>query len=139
MSSGNEKSTPSRMRWLLLGGIAVFVVAFSLLENLVGPESTPSDTEAAAGEWAPAPPELRRLEDGQIEIRHDFFRRSSYRMGDKEEEQALFDCLAKGIEETFGGGTRGWDRERVRSETQRIQNECMDLPIPPEPPGLEED
>ena len=136
MSSGNEKSPAARMRWLLLGSVAVFVVAFSLLESLVG---TPSDTEAAAGAWSPAPPELRRLEDGQIEIRYDFFRRSSFRLGNKEEEKILFDCLAKGIEETFGEGVHGWDRERVRSETQRIQNECVGLPTLPELPALEAD
>ncbi len=129
----------TRMRWLLVGGVAVFVVAFSLLESLVGTESRPSATEAAAGTWSPAPPEVRRLEDGQIEIRHDFFRRSSYRLRNKVEEQALFDCLAQGIEETFGEGIRGWERERVRSETQRIQNECVGVHSPPEPPGLEQD
>lgn len=142
MSSGNEKLTPARKRWLLFGGIAVFVVAFSLLESLVGTDSTPSEPEADEGTWAPEPPEVRRLEDGEIEIRHDFFRRSSYRMADKKEEQLLFDCLEKGIEETFGEGTTGWDRERVRSETRRIQNHCVGLPaVPtvPEPPRLEED
>ena len=127
-----------RKWWLLFGGIAVFVVAFSLLERLVGTDPTPA-AAATDEEWAPAPPELRRLDDGQIEIRHDFFRRSSFRMGDKEEQQVLFDCLQQGIDKTFGGGTQGWDRARVRRETQRIQNECVGMPDLPRLPRLGED
>ena len=56
----------------------------------------------------------------------------------EDEEKALFDCLEQGIEQTFADGTAGWKGERVRRETQRIQNECMGLPgtpAPPRPPG----
>ncbi len=133
------RSSSARKWGLLIGGIVVFVVAFGLLESLVRPEPTPGstaadDTNAAA---SPAPPELRMLDDGAIEIRHDFFRRSTIRLGNKEDEQALYDCLAQGIEQTFADGTEGWNRARVRDEAYRIQDECMsslsDIPVPPRP------
>ena len=83
-------------------------------------------------------PELRRLDDGGIEIRYDFFRRSTIRLGDADDETALFDCLEQGIEQTFGSGIEDWERERVRDETQRIQDECVSefhgVPVPPRPP-----
>ena len=142
MDSESERSSSARKWWLLVGGIVVFVVAFGLLESLVRTEPTPSEegsTPAVAADatLSPAPPELRRLDDGAIEIRHDFFRRSTIRLGNEEDEKALFDCLAQGIEQTFGDGTEGWDRARVLRETQRIQDECMSLhrkPVPPRPP-----
>jgi hypothetical protein len=143
MDSESERSSSARNWWLLAGGFVVFVVAFGLLESLVRTEptaskegSTPDEDAAAAS--SPAPPTLRRLDDGAIEIRHDFFRRSTIRLGTEDQEQALFDCLAQGIEQTFGDGTEGWSRERVRRETQRIQDDCLssflDLPAPPRPP-----
>ena len=128
------------MKWgLLLGGIVVFVVAISLLETLVRTEPTPSENGSAIADAArsPAPPELRRLDDGAIEIRHDFFHRSTIRLGNEEEERALFDCLAQGLEQKFGDGTEGWDHAGVRHETKLIQDQCLglhrqeaDLPLP---------
>ena len=146
MDSERKGSSSARKWWLLIGTIVVFVVAFDLLEKLVRPEPTPSGegstvAEGAGAAASPAPPRLRRLDDGAIEIRHDFFRRSTIRLGDEDDEKALFDCLAQGIEQTFGEGTEGWTRERVRSETQRIQDECLGsthgIPVPPRPPRPE--
>ena len=137
MDPESERSSSTRKWWLLVGGIVVFVVAFSLLESLVRTEPTPSEKGSMpAAAPSPAPPELRRLDDGAIEIRHDFFRRSTIRLGNEDKEKALFDCLTQGIEQTFGDGTVGWDRGRVRRETQRIRDECLglhDIPIPPRP------
>jgi hypothetical protein len=143
MDSESARSSSARNWWLLAGGFVVFVVAFGLLESLVRTEPTASKEGSTPGEEtdaapSPAPPKLRRLEDGAIEIRHDFFRRSTIRLGSEDQEKALFDCLAQGIEQTFGDGTAGWSRERVRRETQRIQDECLapfhDMPVPPRPP-----
>jgi hypothetical protein len=146
MDSESERSSSARKWWLLMGGIAAFVVAFSLLESLVRTESTTSEegstpAPTAAAAPSPPPPRLRRLDDGAIEIRHDFFRRTTIRLGNEDDATALFDCLAQGIEETFADGTEGWGRGRVKHETQRIQDECMGLPdVPvlprlPRPPG----
>lgn len=148
MEPESETSSSARKWWLLIGGIVVFVVAYSLLESLVGSEPTPSGNGSTPAEGAdaapsPAPPQVTRLADGAIEIRHDFFRRTTIRLGNEDDEKALLDCLARGIEETFGDGTAGWSRARVRRETQRIQDECMGLhgmPVPrlpplPSPPG----
>jgi hypothetical protein len=134
MDPESGRSSSAREWWLLIGGIVVFVVAFSLLENLVG-TSEKGSTPAEAVDAAPSstPPELRRLDDGAIEVRHDFFRRSTIRLGNEDDEKALFDCLEQGIEQTFGDGTEGWDRRRVRRETRRILDECMGLhgmPVP---------
>ena len=138
MDPESERSSSTRKWWLLVGGIVVFVVAFSLLESLVRTEPTPSEKGSMpAAAPSPAPPELRRLDDGAIEIRHDFFRRSTIRLGNRDDEKVLFDCLTQGIEQTFGNGTEGWDRGRVRRETQRIEDECMGVhrkPVPPRPP-----
>jgi hypothetical protein len=135
MDSENKKPSPSRKWWLLIGGIVVFVVAFDLLERFVPSEAGSAASEDAVVASGPAPPVVRRLDDGAIEIRHDFFRHSTIRLEDENDEIALFDCLAEGIERTFGEGTAGWTRTRVRSETQRIQDECLgsnrDLPVPP--------
>ena len=134
MDPESERSSSARKGWLLIGGIVAFLATYSLIESLVRTEPTPSPAAAAP---SPSPPELRRLEDGAIEIRHDFFRRSTIRLGNRDDEKVLFDCLAQGIEQTFGDGTEGWDRARVLRETQRIQDECMGLhrkPVPPRPP-----
>ena len=139
MDSQRERSTSARKWWLLVAGIVVIVVTLDLLESLVGTAPTPSEEGAApkvgvVAALSPAPPEVHRLDDGGIEIRHDFFRRTTIRLGNEDEEQALFDCLAQGIETTFGDGTEGWSRQRVRSETQHIQDKCLgsflDLPVP---------
>ena len=140
MNPERRKSFSARKWWLLIGGgVLLYVVVFSMLERLARPEGSPSEDgstpEAAAS--APAPPQLRRLADGAVEIRHDFFQRSTIRMGNEADEQALYDCLEQKIEETFGEGTEGWSRGRVKRETERIQNECMrlpGLPVPPESP-----
>ena len=142
MDPESERASSARKWWLLIGGIVAFLATFSLLESLVRTEPTPSEKGSAAAEDtdaapSPTPPELRRLDDGAIEIRHDFFRRSTIRLGNRDDEKVLFDCLTQGIEQTFGDGTEGWDRGRVRRETQRIQDECMGLhrkPVPPRPP-----
>jgi hypothetical protein len=143
MESESKRSSSARKWWLLAGGFVVFVVAFGLLESLVRTEPTPSEggstpAGGAVAALSPAPPLLRRLDDGAIEIRHDFFRRSTIRLSNEDDEQALFDCLAQGIEQTFGDGIEGWNRERVRRETERIQDECLgsfhDIPRPPRPP-----
>jgi hypothetical protein len=122
---------------MLVGGVGVFVVAFTLLESLVGTKPTGSTSaQDSIASTSPAPPEVLRPEGGGVEIRLDFFRRSRYRLGNEDQEQALFDCLTKKIEEKFAAGTEGWDHQRVRDETQRIQEECMDLqdiPVPPRP------
>ena len=140
MEPERQRSSSARKWWLLVGAVVAFVVLFQLLGNLVGTGSTRLDDRSTTADGSdpaprsPAPPELRRLEDGAIEIRHDFFRRSTIRLGNQKDEQALFDCLTRGIEESFGGGTAGWDRRRVRRETQRIQDECLGpahaIPIP---------
>jgi len=135
VDSESKTPFPARKWWLLIGGIVAFVVAFDLLERLVPSNEGPAAAEDAALVSSPAPPELRRLDDGAIEIRHDFFRHSTIRLSNEDDSQALFDCLAEGIEQTFGEGTAGWTRARVRSETQRVQDACLgsnlDLPVPP--------
>jgi hypothetical protein len=136
-----RRKPPFRKWWLLIAGIVVYLAVFSLLESLVRTDRATSDTDSTSADAAdaarsPAPPHVRRLEDGGIEIRHDFFRRSTIRLGNEEDEKALYDCLEREVEQTFGDGTEGWDRERVRRETQRIQNECLGLPGLPGPPGL---
>ncbi len=143
MDPERKRLSSTRKMWLLIGGIVVFVVVFDLLEKFISSEPTPPRDGSTPEKGAnivqpPALPELRRLDDGAIEIRHDFFRRSTIRLGNKDEQDALFDCLAHGIEQTFGEGTEGWRRARVRRETQRIQDECMgsslDMPVLPRPP-----
>ena len=131
----------SRGWWCLAGGVIVFVVAFSLLERLARDESTGSPsgpTASGEAEAGPPPPELIKRDDGGVEIRHDFFRRTTIRLSNEEDGKALFDCLTRSIEQTFGDGTEGWSRRRVRRETQRIQEACMasfhGLPVPPRPP-----
>ena len=89
--------------------------------------------------FAPAIPEVRRSDDGSIEIHHDYFRRTTIRLDDDESRQALFECLEKGIEATFGEGIEGWSRDRIQRETGRIQDECLkshgvSVPLP-SPPG----
>ena len=141
MDSERKGSSSARKWWLLIGGGVVFLVGFSLLENLVRKEPQPSTSaEDIHDPFSPAAPQLRRLDDGGIEISHDFFRRTTIRLGDEDTEQALFDCLAQGIEQTFGDGIEGWDRQRIRRETRRIQDECMGLhdvavPVPLPPAG----
>lgn len=128
-------TSSARKWWLLAGAFVVFLLLFGLVERFVGPgpSSSPrSQTEAAA----PAGPTVRRLEDGAIEIRSDFFRRTTIRLGDKDEEKELFDCLSRGIEGSFGNGqAEGWSGREVRSETKRIQDRCLgsvtDLPTLP--------
>ena len=87
---------------------------------------------------------MRRLDDGEVEIRHDMFRRSSFRFGSEEAEKALFDCLSRGIEESFADGqAEGWSGRQVRSETKGIQDDCLqsplELPVLPTPPPTSED
>ena len=139
----HRKSSSTRKWWLLIGGgVLLYIVVFNSIESFVRPEpsedgSTPGGADAST---APALPEVRMRDSGEVEIRHDFFRRSGYRTGSEATDRALFDCLTQGIEEAFGDGTEGWDRQGVRAETQRIQDECMGLPdipapLPPLPPG----
>ena len=147
MDAESERSFSARTWWLLIGGGVVFVVLFSLLESLVRPEPTPAvEGPKPVGEHSdvapsPKPPKLRWADDGAIEIRQGIFSQSRIRLDNEDAEKALFDCLAQGIEQTFGDGTEGWTRKRVKRETQRIQDECMaslldmpELPRPPQPP-----
>lgn len=144
MNGDKGRASSARKWWLLIGGIVVFVVGFSLIENLVRKEPRPSvSAEDTADVFSHAAPRLRRLDDGAIEIRHDLFRHTTIRLEDEEAGQALFDCLAQGIERTFGDGVEGWDGERIRRETRRIQDECMSLhgvsvPVPLPPAGAGE-
>lgn len=137
-----EEKRPSETRkwWLLAGGFVVFLVAFQLLEDVISPEpSQEADAEAAPSPApSPSPPELRRTDDGAIEIRHDLFRQTTIRLGDEEDSKALFDCLEQGFEQAFGEGTEGWTRDQVKREAERIQNACLGsahgLPVPPRRP-----
>ena len=114
------------------------VVAANRGDRRLRRDVRPAAAEGTDAAPSPAPPELRRVDERTIEIRHDFFHRSGYRPGSEEDTQALFDCLEQGIKETFEGGTEGWSRRRVREETQRIENECrnpvLPVPVPPRPP-----
>lgn len=144
MDEKSAKSSRARNWWLLAGGIVVLVVTFDLVERLVrtesGPDANgpPSAEDAAAAE-TPFRPEVRKLEDGGIEIRLDLFRRTTIRLANEADERELLDCLERGFEQAFGDGSAGWSRARVRRETQRIQEECtarfFDLPAPPRLPG----
>jgi len=135
----SERSSSARNRWWLVGGVVAFVVGFSLLERIV-PTPEPAESSRPAGEgtsWAPGPPQVIQHEDGGVEIRHDLFRRTTIRLGNEDDEQALFDCLEQGIAETFGPGSEDWDRTRVRRETQLIQDDCVrpfDVPVMPRLP-----
>jgi hypothetical protein len=111
------------------------VALFSLLERLAGTPSSVSTLEPGAP-TSPALPEVRMPEDGGVEIRHDFFRRTTIRLGSEEEDGALFECLTRGLEESFAAGTEGWGAQRVRDETRRVQEACMGargIPVPPRP------
>ena len=143
MDSEREKPASTRRWWLFLGGIVAFVVAFQLIESVFltdpsGSEEGAAPTEGAGGAPSPAPPEVRRLDNGAVEIRHDFFRRTTVRLGNDDDAKALFDCLTQGVEQTFGDGSESWSGSRKRRETNRIQDECMglvvDLPVPPQVP-----
>ena len=138
MSQSNGKSS-ARTWWLFVGALVVFVVGFTLLERLVRGDADPATSAEKGGDAAsPARPEVRRLEDGAVEIRHDFFRRTTIRLGDEEAGQALFDCLEQGFDEAFAEGTEGWTGARVRRETRRVQDACMGshgVPTVPRPPG----
>lgn len=142
MESESKTSSSARKWWLLAAALVAFVVVFDLLERLTRTEPGPSvdgssPVEDAGAARGPAPPEVLRLEDGAIEIRHDFFRRSTIRLEDEEDSDALFDCLTLGIEQTFGDGTAGWSHGDVMRETRRIQDAClgesMNLPLPLRP------
>jgi hypothetical protein len=130
-------TSSARGWWLLLGGFVVFVVLFSLLERLVGSESSVPTVEQGTGAaTSPALPVVRMPEDGGVEIRHDLLRRTRIRLESEEKDRALFDCLTRGLEETFASGTEGWDPQKVRDETRRVQEECMGaqgVPVPPRP------
>jgi hypothetical protein len=106
MDPEGKKLSSARNWWLLIGGFVVFVVAFSLLEHLVGTESTGSrPAQDATSLTSPASPEVRRLDDGAVEIRHDFFRRSTIRLGNEDEGQAVLRL----IRSRFGSSFRlGW-------------------------------
>jgi len=140
MNSEGKRPSAARKWWLLLAGIVVFAVSLTLLENLLGTESTPSeaDSEPLQPAAPPSPPELSWTDDGAIEITEKPFRPSTIRLQNEEKKQQLFDCLEQRLEETFGNGTEGWDRVGVWRETQRIKGECMDslrdIPVPPTPP-----
>jgi len=113
----------NRKWWLLIGAVVLFLVLFQLLEDRF--TTSPPDSAARDVEPSIHVPEVRRLDDGAVEIRHDLFRRTTIRMGDEDQEQALFECLEQEIEQTFGAGTEDWSRRRVRNETQRILDGCM--------------
>jgi hypothetical protein len=135
-----ERSSSTRKWWLLIGGIVVLIVAFDYLERLVRKEPLPSSVSDVDARTSPAPPQLRRLDDGAIEIRHDIFQRTTIRMDDEDAAEALFECLSQGINVTFGNGTEGLDRGHIRSETQRILKECggmpeVPMPLRPSPPA----
>ena len=134
-----ERRSPSSTRgwWLLIGGAVVVVVGLGWIEKRVRHESTPATQEETTRRlFSTAPPEVRRLDDGAIEIRHDYFRRTTIRLDNEQAAQALFECLEQGIERSFGDGIEEWDGERVRGETRRVLDECMRLhdvalPLPP--------
>ena len=140
MNPKNKRLSTARKWWLLLGGIVVFVVSLTLLENLFSTDPSPSEKPSAPPEQTapPSPPELRWTDDGAIELSEKPFRPSTIRLQNDEKKQELFNCLEQRIEETFGNGTEGWDRVGVWRETQRIKAECMDslrdIPVPAPPP-----
>jgi hypothetical protein len=133
---------PRRKWWLLIGGFVLLILSVDVLQRLIPskPRPKPNSTQHEPGHKAsPASPQVVRRNDGAVEIRHDLFRRSTTRLGNDKDEQALFECIEKGIEETFADGTEGWTRSRARDETERIRDECMTLihpalaPVPPRP------
>ncbi len=75
------------------------------------------------------------MDDGAIVIRHGRFRRTTFHLDNEEDAQALYDCLARGIEESFAQDTTGWTGARTRLETRRIRDACAQkidgLPSPP--------
>jgi hypothetical protein len=139
----DHKSFFSKRKWWLLigGGVLLYAVVFTLIENLVESESpTAADgsTPATGAGSSPALPEVGRRDDGAVEIRHDFFRRTTIRLETEEEEQALFECLEREIEQAFGDGTQGLSGRQIRDETRLLQDRCMGLrgvPPVPDPPG----
>jgi len=118
-----------RKWWLLIGAILVYLLAFDWLERLVRNEPASSEQNPGAAQRiatsSPRRPEVRRLDDGAVEIRHDFFRRTTIRLGDEDSQDTLFNCLEKGFEERFVGRTEDWDGERVRRETRTVRNACL--------------
>lgn len=118
--------------WLLICAVVVYLAGFSLLEKITPAGKGPAGGNAAS---APAPPQLRRLDDGAIDVRQGFFHHLTIRTGSDEEDEALFQCLKQGFDEAFGNGTEGMTAAQVRSETERIENSCTDLPGIPRPPS----
>lgn len=127
MDHENGRSSTVRLRWLLVAMIVVFLVGFTLMENLVREEPEPrsAPVETAGDLFSPEAPVVHRLDDGAIEIRHDLFRRTTIRLKDEDDQQALFDCLSGSIEQTFGAGVEGWEGATIRHETRRMVHECM--------------
>jgi hypothetical protein len=131
----NAGSPSTRRWWLLAGGLVVAVALLTALEKLVGTPPTPSETRTTE-EGAPQVPSVRRLDDGAVEIRDDPFHRTRIRLGSDAEEQALYDCLSSGFESAFGDGRAdGLGRDKVRAETRRIRERCMEALAPPPAPA----
>jgi hypothetical protein len=135
-----KKPSPARAWWMLFGAMVVFLVGTTVLDGLLRDEpAAPAPDREQRGSVSAGVPQVHRLEDGAVEIRHDFFRRTTIRLDDDESGAALYECLEKGFEEAFGDGIDGWTRGRVRDETRRVQDRCLGLygvspPTPPAPP-----
>jgi hypothetical protein len=144
MADRSPGRVTARKVWLLIGAVVVFVLAFDAIERLARPDREPPEGAARngaaeGGGRAAQLPEIVRLEGGGVEIRLDFFRRTTIRLDSEEAEDALADCLERGIAETFGEGTEDWPALRIRREMRRIRNGCtagmIDLPPVPPPPS----
>jgi len=95
MSADTGRSSSTRSWWYLALGAVVFVVGFGAIESLVrrDPGASDADSTSAVAADAASYPLVRLIDGGGVEIRHDFFRRTTVRLQDRSEEQALHDCL----------------------------------------------
>ena len=144
-STARKSRSRVRALGLLLGGLALFVVGFNVLERLVAPGSPrvalPTD-EQRGDPIEPIRPEVRRLGSDGVVIDAGELRRTTIVIdGSSEDVDLLLACLEEGIEQSFsdGGsfvppGSDGWLTRRahrraiakhVGDEIDRIKDQCM--------------
>ena len=137
-----------RSMGLLLGGLLLFAVAFSLVERLAGPAAAPQTVAASEGEKPAEVPELvipeirREGSDGVVIDAGELRRTTIVIDGGPQQVDLLVECLEHGIEASFSEGgsfvppdasgwlTRGAHRRALAKATgdeiDRIKDECLE-------------
>jgi hypothetical protein len=135
-----------RLWAVLLGAAVFFVVAFDLLERLVGPEPLPARQSLQTEADAPEPILPRITKMGQHGLRVDFAEGGGTVLridGIEGELDEVVACLEEGMKQSFANATppsglfarRAHERWMV-DEFLRINNACSGgaVPLPPVPP-----